>query len=168
MGEATETLARRFGAGVGGLLNATFGNAAELVIALAALRRGLDDIVKASLTGSILGNSLLVLGVAVFAWLLAPAMADVPGWPARQAVAFYQRQIAPAIGDRCSLWPSCSAYAMEACAAHGALGLAIYADRAVREPDVAAEVRTAVATAIVRLLGLELGAVSVVVDGVGA
>ncbi len=67
MGEATETLARRFGAGVGGLLNATFGNAAELVIALAALRRGLDDIVKASLTGSILGNSLLVLGVALFA-----------------------------------------------------------------------------------------------------
>ena len=67
MGAATETLARRFGAGVGGLLNATFGNAAELVIALAALRRGLDDIVKASLTGSILGNSLLVLGFALFA-----------------------------------------------------------------------------------------------------
>jgi Ca2+:H+ antiporter len=67
MGEATEALARRFGAGVGGLLNATFGNAAELVIALTALRRGLDDIVKASLTGSILGNSLLVLGVALFA-----------------------------------------------------------------------------------------------------
>jgi Ca2+:H+ antiporter len=67
MGDATEVLARRFGAGVGGLLNATFGNAAELVIALAALRRGLDDIVKASLTGSILGNSLLVLGVALFA-----------------------------------------------------------------------------------------------------
>jgi len=67
MGEATESLARRFGAGVGGLLNATFGNAAELVIALAALRRGLDDIVKASLTGSILGNCLLVLGLALFA-----------------------------------------------------------------------------------------------------
>jgi len=67
MGAATDALARRFGAGVGGLLNATFGNAAELVIALAALRRGLDDIVKASLTGSILGNSLLVLGVALFA-----------------------------------------------------------------------------------------------------
>jgi Ca2+:H+ antiporter len=66
MGEATEALARRFGAGAGGLLNATFGNAAELVIALAALRRGLDDVVKASLTGSILGNSLLVLGIALF------------------------------------------------------------------------------------------------------
>jgi Ca2+:H+ antiporter len=67
MGEATGTLAHRFGAGVGGLLNATFGNAAELVIAVAALRRGLDDIVKASVTGSILGNSLLVLGLALFA-----------------------------------------------------------------------------------------------------
>jgi Ca2+:H+ antiporter len=67
MGRATESLAHRFGAGVGGLLNATFGNAAELIIALVALRRGLDDIVKASLTGSILGNSLLVLGFALFA-----------------------------------------------------------------------------------------------------
>ena len=67
MGRATEALAHRLGAGVGGLLNATFGNAAELIIALVALRRGLDDIVKASLTGSILGNSLLVLGLALFA-----------------------------------------------------------------------------------------------------
>ncbi len=67
MGHATETLARRCGAGVGGLLNATFGNAAELIIALVALRRGLDEVVKASLTGSILGNSLLVLGLALFA-----------------------------------------------------------------------------------------------------
>jgi Ca2+:H+ antiporter len=67
MGRATESLAHRFGAGVGGLLNATFGNAAELIIALVALRRGLDDIVKASLTGSILGNSLLVLGIALLA-----------------------------------------------------------------------------------------------------
>jgi Ca2+:H+ antiporter len=67
MGEATESLAARFGAGVGGLLNATFGNAAELIIALAALSRGLDGIVKASLTGSILGNALLVLGVSLFA-----------------------------------------------------------------------------------------------------
>jgi Ca2+:H+ antiporter len=65
MGEATETLAGRFGAGVGGLLNATFGNAAELIIAIAALQRGLYDVVKASLTGSIIGNVLLVLGLAV-------------------------------------------------------------------------------------------------------
>ena len=65
MGEATEQLAARLGAGIGGLLNATFGNAAELIIAIVALQRGLYDVVKASLTGSIIGNSLLVLGLAV-------------------------------------------------------------------------------------------------------
>ena len=64
MGKATEHLADRAGEGVGGLLNATFGNAAELIIALAALQRGLHGVVKASLTGSILGNILLVLGAA--------------------------------------------------------------------------------------------------------
>ena len=67
MGEATEKLASRLGEGIGGLLNATFGNAAELIIALAALQRGLYDVVKASLTGSIIGNSLLVLGLAMVA-----------------------------------------------------------------------------------------------------
>jgi Ca2+:H+ antiporter len=67
MGEATERLAARLGAGVGGLLNATFGNAAELIIALVALQRGLYDVVKASLTGSIIGNVLLVLGAAFVA-----------------------------------------------------------------------------------------------------
>jgi Ca2+:H+ antiporter len=67
MGEATEALADRFGAGIGGLLNATFGNAAELIIAIAALRHGLHDVVKASLTGSIVGNALLVLGVSIVA-----------------------------------------------------------------------------------------------------
>jgi Ca2+:H+ antiporter len=67
MGEATEHLAARLGAGVGGLLNATFGNAAELIIALVALQRGLHDVVKASLTGSIIGNVLLVLGLACLA-----------------------------------------------------------------------------------------------------
>ncbi len=67
MGEATEHLASRLGAGIGGLLNATFGNAAELIIALVALNRGLDDVVKASLTGSIIGNVLLVLGAALLA-----------------------------------------------------------------------------------------------------
>jgi len=66
MGEATEKLAARLGAGAGGLLNATFGNAAELIIALAAMQRGLYDVVKASLTGSIVGNVLLVLGLACF------------------------------------------------------------------------------------------------------
>jgi len=67
MGRATEELAAKLGAGIGGLLNATFGNAAELIIAFAALQRGLYDVVKASLTGSIIGNVLLVLGVAIFA-----------------------------------------------------------------------------------------------------
>ena len=65
MGSATENLAHRFGAGVGGLLNATFGNAAELIIALVALQQGLFDVVKASLTGSIIGNILLVLGLSI-------------------------------------------------------------------------------------------------------
>lgn len=67
LGRATEHLAERTGAGIGGLLNATFGNAAELIIALVALREGLYDIVKASLTGSILGNILLVLGASCLA-----------------------------------------------------------------------------------------------------
>ncbi len=65
MGDATERLASRLGAGVGGLLNATFGNAAELIIALVALQKGLYGVVKASLTGSIIGNILLVLGAAM-------------------------------------------------------------------------------------------------------
>jgi len=67
LGRATEQLAERLGEGVGGLLNATFGNAAELIIALAALRAGLHDVVKASIVGSIVGNILLVLGAAMFA-----------------------------------------------------------------------------------------------------
>jgi Ca2+:H+ antiporter len=67
MGRATEALAERSGEGVGGLLNATFGNAAELIIALAALRAGLHDVVKASIAGSIVGNILLVLGAAMLA-----------------------------------------------------------------------------------------------------
>jgi Ca2+:H+ antiporter len=70
MGEATEQLAQRFGPGVGGLLNATFGNAAELIIALTALSKSspaMDEVVKASLTGSIIGNLLLVLGGSLFA-----------------------------------------------------------------------------------------------------
>jgi Ca2+:H+ antiporter len=67
MGRATEQLATRLGEGVGGLLNATFGNAAELIIASAALRAGLHDVVKASLIGSIVGNILLVLGAAMLA-----------------------------------------------------------------------------------------------------
>jgi Ca2+:H+ antiporter len=64
MGHATEALAERLGGGIGGLLNATFGNAAELIIASLALKEGLHDLVKASLTGSIIGNVLLVFGAA--------------------------------------------------------------------------------------------------------
>jgi Ca2+:H+ antiporter len=65
MGEATESLACHAGERVGGLLNATFGNATELLITIFALREGLFDVVKASIAGSILGNILLVLGLAI-------------------------------------------------------------------------------------------------------
>jgi Ca2+:H+ antiporter len=64
IGCATEALAARAGAAIGGLLNVTFGNAAELIIALIALSKGLTSVVKASITGSIIGNVLLVLGLS--------------------------------------------------------------------------------------------------------
>jgi Ca2+:H+ antiporter len=67
MGTATEQIAERTGPTLGGLLNATFGNAAELIIALAALRAGYLELVRASITGSILGNLLLILGLALIA-----------------------------------------------------------------------------------------------------
>lgn len=67
MGRATEWITEHLGSGIGGLLNATFGNAAELIIAIMALRAGLIDVVKASITGSIIGNILLVLGLAMVA-----------------------------------------------------------------------------------------------------
>jgi Ca2+:H+ antiporter len=65
MGRATEELAHRAGPGIGGLLNVTFGNAPEIIIALFALNAGLQEVVKASLIGSILGNILLVMGAAM-------------------------------------------------------------------------------------------------------
>jgi Ca2+:H+ antiporter len=65
MGRATEELAARAGPGVGGLLNVTFGNAPELIIALFALEAGLHEVVKASLTGSVIGNILLVMGASM-------------------------------------------------------------------------------------------------------
>lgn len=65
MGKGTEHLAEHLGPGAGGLLSATFGNAAELIIAMFALSKGLEDVVKASITGSILGNLLLVLGLSL-------------------------------------------------------------------------------------------------------
>src|SRR5215218_2999608 len=64
LGKATEEIAVHTGPTVGGLLNATLGNLAELIIAVLALRAGLIDLVKASITGSILGNLLLVLGLS--------------------------------------------------------------------------------------------------------
>jgi len=66
MGKATEHLASRTGEGIGGLLNATFGNMAELIIALMALHAGHPEVVKASITGSIIGNVLLVFGLSAF------------------------------------------------------------------------------------------------------
>ncbi len=67
MGKGTEHLAEHLGPGAGGLLSATFGNAAELIIAMFALSKGLEGVVKASITGSILGNLLLVLGLSLVA-----------------------------------------------------------------------------------------------------
>ncbi|HST69690.1 MAG TPA: calcium/proton exchanger [Solirubrobacterales bacterium] len=65
MGRATEELAAKSGPGIGGFLNVTFGNAPELIIALFALNAGLQEVVKASIVGSILGNMLLVLGASM-------------------------------------------------------------------------------------------------------
>ena len=65
MSDATEHLAARSGPGIGSLLNVTFGNAPELIIAFFALLDGLQEVVKASLVGSVIGNSLLVLGFAM-------------------------------------------------------------------------------------------------------
>jgi Ca2+:H+ antiporter len=67
MGEATEVIASKTGPGIGGLLNVTFGNAPELIIAFFALLEGLQEVVKASIVGSIIGNILLVLGAAMVA-----------------------------------------------------------------------------------------------------
>ena len=67
IGEGTEALAEKVGQRAGGLLNATLGNAAELIIAIVALHQGLIELVLASITGSILGNLLLVLGLALLA-----------------------------------------------------------------------------------------------------
>jgi Ca2+:H+ antiporter len=65
MSDATEQLAARAGPGIGGLLNVTFGNAPELIIAFFALQKGLQEVVKASLVGSVIGNCLLVLGASM-------------------------------------------------------------------------------------------------------
>jgi Ca2+:H+ antiporter len=66
IGEATEHAAEHTGPGIGGFLNATFGNAPELIIALLAVNEGLNEVVRGSLTGSVIGNLLLVLGFSLF------------------------------------------------------------------------------------------------------
>jgi Ca2+:H+ antiporter len=88
IGEATEVLAERLGSTLGGLLNATFGNAAELIIGLFALAAGLQDVVRAAIAGSVIGNSLLVLGTSML----------VGGWRHR-----LQRFNAAAAGQYASL-----------------------------------------------------------------
>ena len=75
IGEATEHAAEHTGPGIGGFLNATFGNAPELIIALLAVNQGLTEVVRGSLTGSVVGNLLLVLG---FSLLAGPRGADRP------------------------------------------------------------------------------------------
>jgi Ca2+:H+ antiporter len=105
IGEATEHVAKHTGAGIGGFLNATFGNAPELIIALFAVSNGLSGVVRGSLTGSIVGNLLLVLGAALvfgkggkidrvssFTWLalvgLSVLLFSVPaalGWAGRSS-----------------------------------------------------------------------------------
>lgn len=87
IGAATEEAARHVGPALGGFLSATFGNAAELIIVLLALQRGLTDVVKASLTGSLLGNLLLVLGLAML----------VGGW-GRQKQTFSRTQAGASAG----------------------------------------------------------------------
>lgn len=66
MGEATEEISAYSGPRIGGFLNATFGNATELIISFFALKEGLFDVVKASIAGSVIGNILLVLGASMF------------------------------------------------------------------------------------------------------
>src|ERR1043165_2727893 len=65
MGTATEELSKHLGPSIGGLLNATFGNAAELIITIAAVQANELDLVRASIAGSIIGNILLVLGLSI-------------------------------------------------------------------------------------------------------
>jgi len=67
MGKSTDDIAGYCGQRIGGLLNATFGNATELIIAFVAMKEGLFDVVKASLAGSVIGNILLVLGMSMLA-----------------------------------------------------------------------------------------------------
>jgi len=118
IGEATEHAAHHTGAGIGGFLNATFGNAPELIISLLAINKGLTEVVRGSLTGSVVGNILLVLGFSLlvgtgdmrlnressFVWLglilvatagfLVPAIPSWSGDPSRHSLAVLSVPIA--------------------------------------------------------------------------
>ena len=67
IGDATEHLSTHYGSTLGSLINVTFGNAAEIIIAIVAINAGLLDLVKASITGSILGNIMLIFGLSMIA-----------------------------------------------------------------------------------------------------
>ena len=67
IGDSTEHLSLHYGTTLGSLLNVTFGNAAEIIIAIVAINAGLIDLVKASITGAILGNILLIFGLSILA-----------------------------------------------------------------------------------------------------
>jgi Ca2+:H+ antiporter len=120
IGEATDQAAAYTGPGLGGLMNASFGNAPELIIALIAIAHGLQDVVRASLTGSIVGNLLLVLGFTLFVGrsgtvdrtsafvslgtvavavllLLCPAIAGFSGDPNRRSLAVFSVPFAVAL-----------------------------------------------------------------------
>jgi Ca2+:H+ antiporter len=118
IGEATEHAAHHTGPGIGGFLNATFGNAPELIISLLAINKGLTEVVRGSLTGSVVGNLLLVLGFSLlfgrgdqsinressFLWLSLVAVATlvflipaIPGWhanPERHSLAMLSIPVA--------------------------------------------------------------------------
>ncbi len=121
IGEATEHAAHHTGPGIGGFLNATFGNAPELIISLLAIHRGLTEVVRGSLTGSVIGNILLVLGFSLlvgkgeqsldressFVWLglilvaavafLIPAVPSWHGNPERHSIAVFSIPVSIAL-----------------------------------------------------------------------
>ena len=78
LGEVTEDLAARFGTAIGALLNVSFGNSVELILSVAALQKGLYDVVAASLVGSVLSNLLLVLGASPTASSSCFSESDMP------------------------------------------------------------------------------------------
>ena len=146
IGTATEHLARRSGPTLGGFLNATFGNAAELIIAIAALRAGHTEVVKASITGSIIGNLLLVFGLSCFTGglrhgrqkfnrisagsatvmlFLAVVALVMPALVA--LISFGSLAAHPVVIDRLSLWSSVVLLAVYAC------GL-VFSFRSQRDP----------------------------------